>query len=136
MVIPADFLGGLLAYISGNRNIFWNIRTSEISIKSTKLKTLIIIFFNAILSWIIPKKIIICSKNSINIHKSIGYKNNFKLIHNGFDSSFYLPKKNYIRKNFNLKNHEVIIGNVARFHAVKIMIIFYLFLTKLKIFQI
>ena len=115
----ADFLGGLLAYISGNRNIFWNIRTSEISIKSTKLKTLIIIFFNAILSWIIPKKIIICSKNSINIHKSIGYKNNFKLIHNGFDSSFYLPKKNYIRKNFNLKNHEVIIGNVARFHAVK-----------------
>ena len=71
----ADFLGGLLAYISENRNIFWNIRTSEISIKSTKLKTLIIIFFNAILSWIIPKKNNnLFKKNSINIHKSIDIK--------------------------------------------------------------
>lgn len=115
----ADFLGGLLGYISGNRNIYWNIRTSEISFKSTKLKTLIIIFLNAILSWIIPKKIIICSQNSINIHKSVGYKNKFKLIHNGFDKKIYLPKKNYVRKNFNLRNHQVIIGCVARFHAVK-----------------
>ena len=115
----ADFLGGLLAYISGNRNIYWNVRTSEISFKSTKTRTLVIILLNAILSWIIPKKIIICSKNSINVHKAIGYKNKFELIHNGFDQKIYLPKKRFKRKNFNLKNNQIIIGNVARFHKVK-----------------
>ena len=115
----ADFLGGLLGYISGNRNIYWNVRTSEISFKSTKIRTLIVILLNAVLSWIIPKKIIICSKNSINVHKAIGYKNKFELIHNGFDPKIYLPKKNFKRKNFNLKNNQIVIGNVARFHKVK-----------------
>ena len=51
----ADFLGGLFAYFSGNKNIYWNIRTSEIS-KSTRLRTLIIIMFNSLLSWFVPKK--------------------------------------------------------------------------------
>ena len=55
----ADFLGGLCAYLSGNKDIYWNIRTSEVSLKSTKLRTLVIIILNSILSWIIPKKIII-----------------------------------------------------------------------------
>ena len=91
----ADFLGGLCAYLSGNKEIYWNIRTSEVSLKSTKLRTLVIIILNSILSWIVPKKIIICSKKSIDIHKSLGFKNNFELIHNGFDVKNYLPKKNY-----------------------------------------
>jgi len=78
-----------------------------------------IIFLNAILSWIIPKKIIICSKNSINVHRSVGYKNNFELIHNGFDPKIYRPIKNYKRENFGLKKNEIVIGNVARYHTVK-----------------
>ena len=115
----ADFLGGLLAYLSGNKNIYWNIRTSEVSLRSMKFRTLIIIFFNSIFSWIIPKKIIICSKKSINIHRSLGFKNIFELIHNGFDPKIYLPKKNFKRKNLNLKKNQIVIGNVARYHPVK-----------------
>ena len=115
----ADFLGGLFAYFSGNKNIYWNIRTSEISFKSTRLRTLIIIMFNSLLSWFVPKKIIICSKKSISIHRSIGFKNNFELIHNGFDTKFYLPRKNFKRQNFDLTKDQIIIGNVARYHPVK-----------------
>ena len=115
----ADFLGGIFAFISGNRNIYWNIRTSEISLKSTKIRTLIIIFLNALLSWFVPKKIIICSKRSIKIHRLVGFKNNFELIYNGFDEKFYIPKKNYSRKYFNLSNNDLILGNVSRYHPVK-----------------
>lgn len=115
----SDFLGGLCAYLSGNRNIFWNIRTSEISLKSTKLKTLLIIYLNAFLSWFIPKKIIICSQRSIKVHRLVGYKNNFKLIHNGFDNRIFEKSKSYKRKLFKLNNKQILIGNVARYHSVK-----------------
>lgn len=116
----SDFLGGLFAKFSGNKKIIWNIRTSEIFISSIKLKTLLIIFFNAFLSWFIPKKIIICSANSIPRHLHVGFKNNFKVIHNGYDLNIYpKSKKKYKKKDFLLDANDFVVGNVARFNSVK-----------------
>ncbi len=78
----ADFFGGLAAKIVGIKNIFWNIRNSNLD-KKTKFSTKLVLKINAILSNFIPNKIISCSKNSIKIHHALGYKNKFIYIGNG-----------------------------------------------------
>lgn len=117
----ADLLGGLLGRFSGNKKIFWNIRTSEIFVRGMKLSTIFVVFINALLSYFIPKKIVICSKNSIPRHIKVGYSNNFELIHNGYDLNFYPDKSKKIlqRKNFKLDKRDFIVGNVARYNPVK-----------------
>ena len=70
-----------------------------------------------------PKKIIICSKRSIKIHKEYGFDEK-KIIYigNGYDLNKYRPnaiQKLQFRKKFNLKNNLPILGNVARYHPQK-----------------
>ena len=117
----ADFLGGVCAKLAGNKKIIWNIRTSEIFVSGLKLSTLFVIFLNALFSYFVPKKIIICSKNSISKHLRVGYKKNFEIIHNGYDLKLYPygKKKTLKKKDFKLTNKDFVIGNVARFHPVK-----------------
>lgn len=115
----ADFLGGILAKISGIKNIIWNIRTSEINFQTYKFTTFLIILACAILSWFIPSKIIICSKRSMTIHSKIGYKNIFHLIQNGFQLKKSNKKKILeLKKKLSIKE-AFVIGNVSRYHPQK-----------------
>ena len=77
----ADFFGGVAAKIAGVKNIFWNIRNSNLD-KKTKFSTKLVLKINALLSRFVPRKIISCSENAIKIHITEGYKNNFIFIGN------------------------------------------------------
>ena len=73
----SDLIGGLISKICGYKKIIWNIRISNFSNNSFKLRTLIVILINSILSYFIPKKIISCSVAGINAHQRFGYKKKF-----------------------------------------------------------
>ena len=109
----ADLYGSLVCKLAGLNKIIWNIRISNITFKSFKISTIFIIFFNSLISRLIPAKIISCSKAGIDFHTKIGYKKNlFKLIPNGFD-----PAKKSIRSNKYSKYFTV--GMFSRYHKVK-----------------
>tara|TARA_B100000787_G_scaffold170101_1_gene164007 strand:- start:11999 stop:13111 length:1113 start_codon:yes stop_codon:yes gene_type:complete len=114
----ADFFGGLAAKIVGIKNIFWNIRNSNLD-KKTKFSTKLVLKINAILSNFIPNKIISCSKNSIKIHHALGYKNKFIYIGNGIKKKNNKYYNNSLNQKILLKNDDFIITYVGRWHPQK-----------------
>ena len=96
--------------------IFWNIRHSSISLKHTRIKTILIIYFCAIFSRIVPKKIIYNSLNSQQIHQRKFYcKNKSILILNGYKKFKFIKKNNkkfiisLIGRNSYQKNHKILL---------------------------
>ena len=122
-LVHADFLGSIAARLAGINNILWNVRYSNIEIGKAKLTTILIIKILSILSYVIPKFIIIVSKKAKKIYEIAGYnKRLFKFIPNGYDLSILkinkLQKKNF-RKNIKIKKNIPLIGNVARYDPQK-----------------
>jgi glycosyltransferase involved in cell wall biosynthesis len=109
----SNIMGGVLAYIKGYKNIVWNIRSAEISYRSMKKKTILLVFFEALLSYFIPKKIVSCSNRAIEVHKNIFYcKKKFVYIPNGIQDHYILESKV-------TTNKKPVIGMVARLDSQK-----------------
>ena len=122
-LVHADFLGSMAARLAGINNILWNVRYSNIEIGKAKLTTILIIKILSILSYIIPKFIVIVSKKAKKIYEIARYnKRLFKFIPNGYDLSILkinkLQKKNF-RKKIKIKKNVPLIGNVARYDPQK-----------------
>jgi len=134
----ADLIGSLAASIAGVKNIFWNIRSSNLDHIKTKKRTIWIAKLLSFISYWLPKKIIVCANRARKIHEDLGYcKKKMHFIPNGYDLSFLKPKysKNInIRKKFKLKKYINLLGTVARFDPQKdhINLLQALFLLKLK----
>ncbi len=119
----ANFVGGLVAFLTGNRKIIWNIRDSSLD-ASNKLSTKMITLLASKLSFIIPQKIVYNSKEAqkrftFNYHFS---KKKSFLIRNGFDPKVYNIKEELrikFRKSNNINENEIVLGLVSRFHPVK-----------------
>ena len=117
----SDVIGGIIAFLCGYRVILWNVRSAEIH-KKYKITTRAIIKISALLSKVIPVKIIAPSNRTIKIHKNIGYASKFHLINNGVDRSiFYYSKdrREAFRKKFDIDKSCILLGMVARFDAQK-----------------
>jgi glycosyltransferase involved in cell wall biosynthesis len=116
----SDLLGSLAAILAGNKKIIWNIRNSNIL--NNDFKRSFVIWMSSKLSWFIPRKIISCSKKSINIHCKLGYcPDKFVYIPNGYDFNYLKPLKNInkIQKKFHIIKSTPLIGMVARYHPQK-----------------
>ncbi len=104
--------------------IFWNIRHSELNFTISKKTTIFISIFCGLFSRIIPKKIIYCSKRSIEFHQSkhLYCKKKAALIYNGYDNNNYLSSKR-IRENFRKKHKiqskQVVLGFAGRYAKQK-----------------
>ena len=98
----SDFLGGILAKLLGIKKIYWNIRKANLNKFLIKKKTYFLIRVLSILSYIIPYKIISCSKKGIVSHSHIGYqKEIFFYIENVYKNEnykLYENKKNFLKK--------------------------------------
>ena len=122
-LVHADFLGSIAARLAGIKNILWNVRYSNIEIGKAKLTTIFIIKILSILSYLIPKFIVIVSKKAKKIYEIVGYnKRIFKFIPNGYDLSILkinkIQKINF-RKKIKIKKNVPLIGNVARYDPQK-----------------
>ena len=119
----ANFIGGLVCKILGINKIYWNIHHAYIDSNSLSISTRAIVYFSAILSYIVPNKIIFCSQLGFVNHTNIFFsKRRSEIIFNGYESEFYLPDsslRNTLRNSFSISENVIVIGIVARWHPVK-----------------
>ncbi len=122
-LVLGDFIGGIAARLAGIKNIIWTIVYSKLDIKIEKLRTIILIYILSILSYIIPKLIVVVSKSSKKNCVHLGYhKRKLKLINSGFDLSLFKinnSKKLNFKRKFKIKKTIPLIGIVARYHPIK-----------------
>tara|TARA_B100001057_G_scaffold449247_1_gene490270 strand:- start:47 stop:1165 length:1119 start_codon:yes stop_codon:yes gene_type:complete len=122
-LVHGDFVGGLASKLAGVKNIIWTILYSKLDISIEKISNILLIKVLSKLSYIIPKSIVVVSKNSKKNCIKLGYdKKKINLIPIGFDLSIYKINKNQrlnLRKMLEIKREIALIGIVARFHPVK-----------------
>lgn len=122
-LVHGDLIGGLAAKLSGLNNIIWNVRYSSLEMHKKNLLNLFFIKILAILSFYIPKLIVVVSKSTKKNCINLGYdKQKLYLIPNGYELSILKFDKNYkfnFKKKFKIKKNIPIIGNVARFDPMK-----------------
>ena len=119
----ADLLGGCCSRAAGVKRVFWGIRHSTFDRDSTTPLTIVIAKICAILSRIIPTKIICCADEAMAVHLELGYdKSKMEVVYNGFDLSRFRPDSSLrveFRKGLFIEEGEFLFGMVARFHPQK-----------------
>lgn len=117
----SDLLGGICAKLLGINNIIWSIRSTEINKAGSKV-TVFIRKILAILSHVLPKKIVCAANNSKDIHVSLGYNSSKMIvIPNGFTKDKFYPSKEKcleLKDRLNLSN-KIVITSVGRYHPIK-----------------
>tara|TARA_Y100001968_G_C19438474_1_gene761155 strand:- start:1148 stop:2275 length:1128 start_codon:yes stop_codon:yes gene_type:complete len=119
----SDLIGSLLSLFLPYHSLIWTVVHSDISFKSNKFNTYIIVRILSILSHFLPRSIIYNAHSSRQAHESIGYcKRKGVVIHTGIDVSVFKPIPEVRQKRYdfyNLDSQTLIIGSIARFHPIK-----------------
>lgn len=119
----SDLIGGLIAKLCGVKNVFWNIRHSHLKPETTKKSTIFIAKICAVLSGVIPSKIICCADEAKSSHVAIGYrKSKMHVIGNGYDLSKFKSLENeesLLGLSNEIKSNSTIIGMVGRYTPEK-----------------
>lgn len=119
----ADLIGGLTAKLAGVRRVFWGIRHTTLEKGKAKRLTIIIARICALLSYLLPEKIICCANKAKEVHEALGYcSKKLMVIPNGYDLSKLKPDGNdraKIRREFNLTEDMLLFGMVGRFAPQK-----------------
>ncbi|MFQ3248839.1 MAG: glycosyltransferase involved in cell wall biosynthesis [Glaciecola sp.] len=115
----ADFIGGILARLSGSKNIYWGIRNTHVP-KGSKF-TYLLMKLLALLSFVIPKKIICVADSAKISHIAEGYcSKKMMTISNGYDfNNLVLNRVRNVRKEFGINDQTLVIGCLGRFHSDK-----------------
>lgn len=117
----ADFFGGLAARMAGCHRVVWGIRTTFIPPDSKR--TFWLMRLCALLSYLVPKKIICVAEAAKKIHVAYGYQSKkIHVIPNGFDFSCFDVQQvdtMKIRNELGLSAEDLVIGCVGRMHLDK-----------------
>ena len=108
----ADLVGGIGALLAGVKRIIWGIHHADP--KVNKVATRIIARFCAIISGVLPTKIVACSTLAADLHARFGYsRKRMIVIENGINLSKFqrLPDCK--------DRKDTVIGHVARWHPIK-----------------
>jgi glycosyltransferase involved in cell wall biosynthesis len=118
----ANLIGGFAGRLLGIP-VVWGIHNTTLDIKNTRLRTRMVNKVCAILSAILPEKIISVSEGGVKLHSEIGYDSKKMLfIPNGYDTSAYFPNtesRQKLRSLLGVGEYEILIGLVARFNPQK-----------------
>jgi len=118
----ADLLGGLAARAAGVKNIIWGVRTTEIKSGGSRI-TRLIRKACALLSHVIPTKIVCAASAAQKVHEDVGYvSRKMQVIHNGFDIDKLVAtpaQRDSVRTEAGFAAEHTVIGSVGRFNAVK-----------------
>ena len=118
----ADLLGLMLAKLTGIKQLYWNIRCSDMKMERYSFLSRFVLKTCAFFS-VYPTAVIANSETGINYHKSIAYKpKRWYLIPNGFDINLFqqdTEKALKLRKELNIKEDDIIIGMVGRNDVMK-----------------
>jgi glycosyltransferase involved in cell wall biosynthesis len=118
----ADLLGGLAAFSLGKRSVIWGIRNSKFESGGTLVKKAIR-GLCALLSYVIPRRIVCVAESARALHARVGYDaRKMVVIPNGFDLGEFRPDPDArarIRTELRLGDGNVVIGSVGRYSAAK-----------------
>jgi glycosyltransferase involved in cell wall biosynthesis len=118
----ADLIGGFAAYSSGIKNVIWNVRSSDIT-KGGSRQTLFVRRICAMISRIIPQKIVFVGRRSQILHCDLGYdESRSTVITNGFSLTLLnvLPIKTAaFRSQLRLTDDNLLVGFVGRAEFIK-----------------
>jgi glycosyltransferase involved in cell wall biosynthesis len=102
--------------------VVWAIRNAPTDPHRTRMRTLLVIRMCALLSRLIPAKIISCSEKARQVHLQVGYAaKKFIIIPNGFDLGNYPPDHvaaQRLRLQWHLKPDTELIGMAARYDQI------------------
>lgn len=119
----ADLLGGIMARLARVPKISWNIRHSFLMPGVSSPKTILISKINAMLSKVIPHRIVCCAEKALEVHADIGYQRQRMLvIPNGYDTSVFFPdqsKREATRRELGIAENVPLMGFVARYDPLK-----------------
>lgn len=119
----ANLLGGLVARLSGQRNICWGIRQTALHPGAISRQTILVSRLSARLSRWIPRLIICCAEEARKAHGEEGYDPaRMLVIPNGYDFSAFQPDPvagEALRSELGIDVSRRLIGFVARFHPFK-----------------
>ena len=127
----ADFIGGVMGWLAGVRNVIWGIRASVVwkNPEDSALKTRV---FHAALKFgsrLLPRRIIGNSVAALSAHEAMGYpRRKFVWIPNGIDASRFAPVSGVgveTRDQLGIPQHAPVVGFVGRFHPLKEMALFF-----------
>ncbi|CAH0149956.1 Putative glycosyltransferase EpsF [Massilia sp. Bi118] len=119
----ADLLGGVIARAAGRAPVCWGVHNSALVPGQSKRATILISKLNAILSHVLPAKVIYCAEKARNVHEELGYsRRRARVIYNGYDLNRFKPnniQRSELRTQFGFKPDDFVIGMVARFDPMK-----------------
>lgn len=121
----ADLFGGVFGRLFGYKTIVWNIRQTELSPAYVKQSTIWLARVGAILSHIIPVKIVSCGERAKSFHSQFGYNHKkMVVIGNGLNLDaigelFTMEQRKNERAAYDISPEAIVIGMVGRFDPVK-----------------
>ena len=119
----AGLIGGVLARIAGVKKIFWGVHHANLIKGKINRLVIMIVRFNALLSNIVPTKIIYCAEKSREVQESIGFKKSKGVVvHNGYDTNSFFQDSSLdhiIRNELGIPDETFLIGHVGNYHPLK-----------------
>lgn len=118
----ADLLGGLAGWMLGVP-VVWNVRQGSFDPNGTGRRTKLIARLCAVLSRIVPQKVVSCARSAVDYHVELGYaKKKFVVIPNGIDVvqwKYSSENSCDFRVKYGIPNDAFVLGHVGRAHAQK-----------------
>jgi glycosyltransferase involved in cell wall biosynthesis len=115
----ADLLGGMAARLAGTRHVVWGIHAGRPAPDAT-IASKAGVRVAAVLSRIVPSRIIACSEESRRIHAEYGYApDRMEVIRNGFDVTDAPVDPVDLHAELGVPTNALLVGRVARDHPQK-----------------
>ncbi|MEA1830882.1 glycosyltransferase [Methylobacterium durans] len=119
----ADLLGGVAARLAGVPAVFWNVRLTKLAAEHNKRSTIQVARASALLSKVVPDKIVCCATAARDSHIKMGYDaRKMIVIPNGIDTERFRPDSNArraCRATIGATDHTPVVGMVGRFNPQK-----------------
>ncbi|KAF1687180.1 hypothetical protein B1992_04110 [Pseudoxanthomonas broegbernensis] len=112
----ADLLGGVAARAAGIP-VCWGIRHSDLSAQHNKWSTRLTAKACARLSRWIPTMAVSCSARAADVHRALGYKVPFEIVHNGLDVTAWRPQPSWratVRSELGIGPEEFVLAHAGR----------------------
>ena len=119
----ANLTAGLAAKFSGRPPVIWGIRQSDLDPRVSKWSTRLVARLGALLSRLLPAKIVCCAENARDVHAAMGYcRDRMIVIANGFDLDKFRPDPDArvaLCRELGLPDDAALIAMPARFDPQK-----------------
>ena len=119
----ADLIGGTVARLCGIKNLCWNVRHCNLDTDQNKFLTILTAKACAVLSALVPSRIVCNSRAGLAVHRDFGYlAEKLSVIPNGFDTEKFFPDektRKKTRKSLGIDDDQFVFGNVGRYNPQK-----------------